>query len=130
MAHRDLELIELTREWRDAVMFGDHGQRRRCWFASIDPRPCEGSIQGCHWLKRQRVRHALEAFGVDRELIQLAEWDARNGVPGCEAHHPRFDGQRMPPLVVPRLFVPRPVVDFSLAWGLETQLEDRCPEAA
>jgi hypothetical protein len=137
MAHRDLELIELTRKWRDAVVFdareGYPTRLRSCWFGtreglSVDL--CEGTIEGAHWLKRQRVRHALEALGFDRELIQLAEWDPRNGVPACEKHHQRFDSQRMPPLVVPRRLVPLHVVDFTAAWGLETQLEDRCPGAA
>jgi hypothetical protein len=131
MAHRDLELIELTREFARATLQLPNGRPARCsFYGAICGRPCEGKLQACHFLKRQRVRHALEALGFDRELIQLAEWDPRNGVPGCEMHHQRFDSQRMPPLAVPRHLVPVPVVDFTAAWGLETQLEDRCPEAA
>jgi hypothetical protein len=131
MAHRDLELIELTRAWHAAVVFDERERLRSCWFGTsrelgcVDL--CEGVIQGAHWLKRQRVRRALEALEFDAELIRLAEWDARNGVPACEKHHARFDLHRTPFLYVPRLLVPSHVEEFAVDWSLETQLEDRNP---
>lgn len=131
MAHRDAELIELTRVWREVVMFDDRGYPNYCWFGTREGLVvdfCDGKMEAAHFLKRQRVCKALEALGFDRELIQLAEWDPRNGVPACEKHHRRFDGQRMPSLVVPRFMVPEAVELFVADWGLETQLEDRWPE--
>jgi len=127
-----------------------------CWFAAtlseVDPRDCDGEIQGCHFIKRQRVREIVgynlwiptasrardgkkvfvagsdnaEQLGL-LELLTLAEWDPRNAVPGCKHHHDRFDSHLMPPLVVHREDVPCHVIEFAEDWGLETALEDRCP---
>lgn len=153
------ELGELRRGWALAATFKEVGGRPvpcGCWFKSAlgigNVGHCEGRIQGCHFLKRQRVEKVMAAaLGLPEQvtsakwqrswntfpaeypnlnLLFLAAWDPRNSVAGCERHHQRFDGQRMPPLVVPRLQVPKRVVYFTLAWGLETQLEDRCPEEA
>lgn len=148
-----LELEELRGAWARAVKMAEapNGMMRAatCWFArhraeleefGVNVGPCEGWIEGAHWIKRQRVEKTvldmqpveLDGFFLklsDRmDLAHLAAWDARNGVAGCEGHHPRFDSQRMPPLVVPRLLVPRHVVDFTDDWGLETALELKHPQ--
>jgi hypothetical protein len=60
------------------------------------------------------------------ELILLAEWDSRNGVVSCEAHHRRFDSALMPPLTVPLGYLPDHVIAFAYDWGIEGQL-DRFP---
>lgn len=157
MTREDLDLLRL--EWVRAATFKQVGGRPvpcGCWFRDAlgfnDPGECEGRIQGCHFLKRKQVERTVAAqldlpelvtsaiwqrswvtFPPDYihvELVFLAAWDPRNAVAGCERHHQRFDSQRMPPLVVPRHLAPPRVVDFAETWGLETQLEDRCPEAA
>lgn len=146
-------LEELRGAWARAVKIDgddDHGPNRMkpCWFAEMRPSlgehgvdvgPCEGWIEGAHWIKRQRVEAIVDGWIIveqcrgeihsrwDEDLTLLAAWDPRNGVAACERHHRRFDGHRMPPLVVPRLLVPNHVVEFVNDWGLETALEDKHP---
>jgi hypothetical protein len=109
-----------------------------CWLKQFDPydKECGGELEACHVIGRQRVRNvlrgllvpdalnpeAVDVLDVD-DLIELAEWDPRNGVPGCTHHHRRFDSQATPDLRVPaqQLFAPNRA--FVLDWGLETEVE-------
>lgn len=143
-----VELGELRKLWIDAVITFERPNGslalRPCWFADhrevleelgVDVGECEDvhRPQGAHWIKRQRVETVVRmmqmelSFGVS-DWQELAAWDPRNGVCACVRHHQRFDSQRMPPLVVPRLLVPRHVVDFTDDWGLETALELKHPQ--
>lgn len=142
-----VSLRELQEQWARAVLFGDraHWPEPRplpCWFGAVVPGidGCDGPIEGAHWIKRQRVGRWVELqldipksmlrYDEDWELVRLAEWDPRNGVPACEKHHRRFDGHRVDAaneLVVWRHEVPAPVEAFAKDWGLETALEDRHP---
>jgi hypothetical protein len=106
--------------------------------------PCEGRIEGAHWIKRQAVRLDFGGYyktvgegegsgccRYDPDLLWLAEWDPRNGVPACERHHGQFDGRLVDaavPFVVHRPFVPNHVEEFVADYGLETRLEQKCPE--
>lgn len=118
----------------------------------VDIGPAEGPIQGAHWIKRQRAERdvkrlaewaveyqdptRISAFYIDHvlaeEIAQLAGWDPRNGVPACQRHHTVFDSQRVPlpseQIVVPRLLVPRHVIEFSEEKGLETAIEEKHPQ--
>lgn len=110
-----------------------------CWLAQFDHehRACEGKIEAFHFFGRQEVRNALvgmpEAWldqmytGCDprEEVKQLAEWDPRNGGPGCEVHHRRFDAHLTPTLKVPVQALPTHVLGFALDWGLEAAGERR-----
>lgn len=129
------ELAELRRQFAVAVLL-DRGRLRRCWLATFDPRgrPCYGRMEACHFLKRQaverdvayNVRDRLEADVVE-DLAHLAAWDPRNGIPGCEVHHGRFDSHLMPPLEVDREHVPEDVEAFARDWGLEHVLDHYHP---
>jgi len=126
------ELNQLRFDWKVAVCLGDREtQVLPCWFKTCIPGldACEGFIQGCHWLKRQTVEGFIgrQLFGPGSDYVQLAAWDPRSGVPGCEKHHTRFDSQRQPTLVVPRELVPTTVEMFCADWGLEQKLEERSP---
>lgn len=133
MAKRSPELRELQEAFALHVLFGGDpdGPPLPCWFAQNlpDPGKCEGRSRAAHWIKRQRVRNALDAVMPLGHLVRLtisaAEWDPRNGVPSCALHDERHDGQAMPPLVVPESLVPEAVWEFTADWGLETALEDR-----
>lgn len=127
------ELNQLRFDWKVAVCLGDReNEMLPCWFRTCIPGidGCEGPIQGCHWIKRQRVEYDV-AFMVGSarsdDLVLLAAWDPRNGVPGCEKHHFRFDSNRQPSLIVPRELVPTTAEYFCADWGLETPLEERNP---
>ena len=116
-----------------------------CWLAQFDPlgQPCEINARGLHeafhFFGRQEIRDALwgapEAwlgemyFGSDprEEVIQLAEWDPRNGGVGCELHHRRFDSQLTPTLTVPAQALPLHVLRFAVDRGLESRGERRFP---
>ena len=129
--------------------------RPACWFgttALAGADECEGRVEGAHWIKRQRVEKTIaQQLGLpelvvspkwqrrwrnfpaeypDLELLFLAAWDPRNGVPACEKHHKRFDGHRADAtseFIVWRHEVPDHVEEFCADWGLETALEDRNP---
>lgn len=147
------ELVELREQWRIAVVIGGgtFPRTRPCWFGENVPGidPCEHGprgVEGAHWIKRQRIERFLTAGALwvedpddpcgwyyEDDLIQLAAWDPRNGVPACAKHHARFDGHRVDAaneLVIWRHEVPAHVEAFALDWGLETALEDRNPPIA
>lgn len=116
-------------------------------------------VEGAHWIKRQRVEKTMARqlaiaeivcspswqrrcwppeglhepipeFFYQVELVYLAAWDPRNGVPACEKHHRRFDGHMVDardPLVIWRHEVPGHVEAFCRDWPFETALEDRNP---
>lgn len=140
-------LRELQQMWHAHVVMGldPDGEQFQtlkplpCWFGENVPGidPCEGRIEGAHWIKRQRVgrvmAYALEG-GADvneaEETVQLAEWDPRNGIPSCSKHHRRFDGHRVDAtneLVIWRHEVPAHVEAFAADYGLETALEEKHP---
>lgn len=112
---------------------------------------CGGRIEGAHWIKRQAVEEQIRRqygpyvdglprpggrgpadWELDRDdLIALAAWDPRNGVPACQRHHGRFDGRLVnaaEPFVVYRPFAPVHVEEFVADCGLETRLEQKCPD--
>lgn len=107
--------------------------------------PCDGPIEGAHWIKRQTVERwirtqmgeavvlaqfepelVVEPYDVET-LVALAAWDPRNGVPACERHHRIFDSQRVPlpseQIVIWRHQVPAHVEAFATDWGLEHELD-------
>lgn len=109
-----------------------------CWLKQFDhlERPCSGELEAVHLIGRQRIRNALGAVmptfawsepdaTMTRALIELAEWDPRNGVPGCTGHHRRFDSHATPELTVPGLAPPGAFRDFVCEWGLESDAERR-----
>lgn len=131
---RSPELRALQEAFKlDVVFAGDpDGPALPCYFGAYDDRPCGGPIQACHWMNRQTIRNYLWRYGVDPDLIVLAEWDPRLAVPGCaEQHHPRWDSHRVTlpseQLHVFREEVPWEVEEAVADWGLETALEDRSP---
>lgn len=106
-----------------------------CWLWGFDPleRPCSGRLEAFHFISRQRIRRILDGLlptdvAVDggfipidlSELITLAEWDPRNGGPGCSGHHRRFDSHATPELRVPAEALPRHTLRFIADWGLES----------
>lgn len=137
------ELDELRENWARAVLLDDRGRPAPCWFGSnvSDPHKCEGRIEGAHWIKQQRIRKVLEltlpvrlgdgdyVYDEERrqELILLAIWDPRNGVPACNRDHTVFDSQRTPlrskQIVVWRHQVPAHVEAFAEDWGLTHELD-------
>lgn len=114
-----------------------------CWFGrymDVDE-PCNGPIQGCHFIKRQQVEKTIGArlpayvesvtdltdwsLTCD-EIVIVAAWDARNGIPGCERHHHHFDfGSLLVPLELVHRAAPE-VVEFTRWYELEYLLERRC----
>lgn len=119
-----------------------------CWLAQFDTeeRPCTDKLERCHIINRQRVEKAVGAllFGAwvedpngypvelprcDRHLfVQFAAWDPRNARLGCTGHHPPFDSNATPRLYVPYSALPTHVLEFAEDWGLEVELERKCPD--
>jgi hypothetical protein len=139
---------------REAMFALDEGPYG-CWLAQFDKeeRPCTDKLERCHVISRQRVEKALGALlrceggppsvqmpgttewdlvppsPAERDdLILLAAWDPRNARIACEGHHRRFDAHATPPLVVPYDALPEHVLEFADDYGLELELERRCPE--
>lgn len=117
-----------------------------CWLKQFDhlDRPCSGELEGVHLLGRQRIRNTLRplltqarlgepvegvplllqpiAFLSEEidDLVELAEWDPRLGVPGCTGHHRRLDSHATPELKVPATATPGRFRDFVSQWGFES----------
>jgi len=118
--------------------------------------PCSGRLERFHWVNRQRIENAMGALllgaeveewwsdwngeeggaGTDcftmpqdwlGEIVLLAAWDPRVGGIACEVHHRRYDRQLGPLLTVFYDALPSHVIEWSEDWGLESQLEARCP---
>ena len=122
-----------------------HNGGPACWLKQFDPfdKDCSDELEACHVISRQRIRNVLrgllvpdaltpysiDPFDID-DLVELAEWDPRNGVPGCTHHHRRFDRQATPDLTVPvqSLFVPNRA--FILDWGFESEAERKFSDAS
>lgn len=106
-------------------------QRRVCWLARFDPleRPCEGKWEAIHFIGRQQIRNCATLRGLDPELLELAEWDPRNGGAGCVEHHRRFDNHAdagpSSALIVPAAALDGEIVEFIYDWGLEIEAERR-----
>lgn len=126
---RTPDLAALQEQFRLQVVFaGDpDGAALPCWFADQDERACDGPREAAHFIARQVIRNRLWAHGADADWTELAEWDPRNAVCSCHAHHRRFDLHLTPSLVVGRESVPEAVQEFAAEKGLELALEDRCP---
>lgn len=135
---------ERTREANFGGFPAYDGARGNCYLARHDPlhRPCSGRLERFHYVNRQRIENAMaalllaarwEEFADGPEdspfsnLILLAAWDPRVGGISCEGHHRRFDSALTPPLVVPYDALPSHVTEWAESWGLESQLEARCP---
>lgn len=107
------------------------GEQPACWLAPFDPlkRLCKGKWEAFHFLGRQEIRNYPPYFGLDPEVIMLAEWDPRLGGPGCVEHHRRYDRHADAgpgsSLVVPRLALPSDVEECIQERGLEILAERR-----
>lgn len=136
MTDRDLELLRGA--WARAVKIhdperGSNPGMKPCWFKEhrvpleedrgVNVGPCEGWIEGAHWIRRRRVERWVRDQTGDEDLAVLAAWCPRNGAAACERHHARLDSHRMPPLVVPRLMLPENLLEFVADYGLENDLE-------
>jgi hypothetical protein len=120
------ELRELRAAWIDhAGWYRNPRGKRACWLWQFDDRhyDCAGRLEGIHLLGRQRVRNRL--YGVDPEIVELAEWDCRNSALGCTLHHRRFDNHATPGLLVPVYGLPKRTLEFITDYGLETDAEDK-----
>lgn len=102
-------------------------RRRVCWLARFDPlhRPCEGRVEAFHFIGRQQIRNCPTLHGLHPDLVELAEWDDRNGGPGCELHHRGYDSHTAPRLIVPFAEVPLDTIECITEWGLESEAERR-----
>ncbi len=152
MSRRRTPPAELTEAFREQAFvlfthFGPEaaGQPLRlydggpaCWLKQHDPldRPCSGTLEAFHFIGRQRIRNvlrlqlttglladgAIDPLDVD-DLVEQAEWDPRNGGPGCTGHHRRFDNHATPGLQITATALPGPVRAFVLDWGFELEVE-------
>jgi len=153
MAKKPRAPRELTETfWQGAMAGKAFWDREDCWLRKHDPRrlPCsqdDSQLEAFHYVSRQRIRNVLGplllgsqpawSFGLKQswpeivaDLLQLAEWDARNAGAGCVHHHRRLDSHATPDLTVPYEALPKRVVEFAEDWGLESALEERYPRAS
>lgn len=118
---------ELTAAFRAAVLTRSGRGTLPCWFGANveDVTRCEGRIEAAHVIGRQSIRNCHGLWRVDPDLLELAQWDVRNALPACTAHHRRFDNHATPGLSVPAAALPEAVVEFIFDWGLESEAERR-----
>ena len=116
---------------------GFHGaalQRARelgcsCFLAPFDDenRYCFGKWEAFHFFGRQELRNAPALYGLERDYVELIEWDGRNAGLGCEGHHRRLDRHATPTLILPRIALPDDTEEFVADYGLESLAERRFP---
>jgi hypothetical protein len=91
-----------------------------CWLKTITPHECDGPIDPCHLLPKQRLKNIAKQRGyTDDETLRLV-WDERNGVPGCRAFHHKLDNGFM------RVYwsqIPMDAYAFAHDWDLEWEME-------
>lgn len=89
MTDRDLEL--LRGNWARAVKIhdperGNNPGMKPCWFRGGDYGPCEGWIEGAHWIKRQTVERwiaeQIPTECVCPECAGVGWWSDWNGEEG------------------------------------------------
>lgn len=111
-----------------------------CWLWQFDPleRPCEGRLEAIHLIDKQAIRRvlrhllvtdlwadgAIDPLDVD-DLVELAEWDGRNGASGCTGHHRRADSLATPRLEVPAQCLRDDAIEFVTDWGLRAEAARR-----
>jgi hypothetical protein len=138
---RDPRLAELRAEFKLRTCLDERERIKPCWFAAVDPlqHPCEGVIQACHFIKQQRIRKELKSrllrpwpggqsyIPYDEYEVEAPIWDQRLAVPGCVAHHDRFDAHREPPLRLTWDQIPDEVMEwaeeFGFVWALKREHE-------
>lgn len=100
---------------------------RSCFLAPFDPQnqSCCGRWEAFHFFGRQEVRNSPALYGLEREFVELIEWDCRNVGLGCEGHHRRFDLHSTPALVLPRIALPEDTLEYIDDYGLENLAERR-----
>lgn len=62
-----------------------------CWFKGIIPHLCDGPMDPCHLISKQRLKRIAKDKKMDEQATLEMVWDHRNGVPGCRAFHHKFD---------------------------------------
>lgn len=103
--------------------------RLSCFLAPFDDhgRDCDGKWEALHFFGRQELRNSPLLYGLEREIVELIEWDDRNAALACEGHHRRFDSHATPALILPRIALPDDTEEFVLQYGLESLAERRFP---
>jgi hypothetical protein len=106
---------DLWRSFKQEVLARDGG----CVLRNQDEHECEGDVQACHVVPKQR----LKRYGFDAQVI----YDPRSAIAGCEKAHRRNDRafDRFP-----IEFLPREVHDFYEELGLRFALERIYPRPA
>ena len=91
-----------------------------CWFRQITPHQCDGPIDPCHLIPKQRLKNIAKQKDYNEDETLALVWDPDNGVPGCRALHHKLDNGFI------RIYwdqLPASVKDFALGWDLEWELE-------
>jgi hypothetical protein len=93
-----------------------------CWFSNKFAHKCDGPIDPCHLLPKQRLKNLASRRGYDEAETLRLVWDARNGVPGCRAIHHKLDNGFI------RMYwdqLPDPALEFAREWDLEWEMEQQ-----
>lgn len=94
-----------------------------CWLQQFSESPCDGPIDKCHLIPKQRIKRELRSRypNIDDEGLRAAVWHDSMWVYGCRKHHGELDVSRT--LRIPRdsLLVKTRVVAemLGLGWSLD-----------
>lgn len=82
-----------------------------CWLKAWMPGPCDGPIDRCHLIPKQRLKRECPAVDV---------WAPAWWVNGCRHHHANFDNwvTRIPRSAVPAV-TEKAAVDAGIVWSLD-----------
>lgn len=101
-------------DFYEAVLVGP------CWFKGRFSHDCDGPLDPCHLLSKQRLKNIARQREYDEEEMLALVWDPRNGVPGCRAFHHKLDNGFV------RIYwdqLPPEALAFARDWDLEWEME-------
>jgi len=102
------------------AFYEDVLSKGECWFKTIYPHQCEGPIDPCHLLSKQKLKRIAKDRGYNDSTTNRLVWGHRNGVPGCRFQHHRMDNGFL------RVYweqLPEEARQFAKDWDIEWEME-------
>lgn len=92
-----------------------------CWLKTLFPHECDGPMDPCHLLPKQRLRAiARDRYPDNDEMQHKLIWSVANGIPACRAYHHKLDNGFI------RIYwhqLPIEAKQFAINWDVEWEME-------
>lgn len=97
---------------------GSRSVSDECWLARFSKRSCDGPIDRCHLIPKQRIRR--EFHNAEPDVLHTLIWHPAVLVKGCRRHHGDFDAKH---LRIRREDLPPACETYAKAFNLEWSLD-------